>query len=121
MGNPTGAAYIFQKENDQWVEKAKLIASDAKNQDWFGISVSTSGELAIVGAPGTDGGGSAYIFELYDEQWVQKHKLSATDAQEQDNFGIAVSISGDTAVVGAYGEDGGAGDPTSNAGAAYIY
>jgi predicted secreted protein len=56
-------------------------------------------------------------------------KITASDAQASDNFsgnsnyGRAVSIDSDGSylAVGAYGEDGGAGDPLSSAGAVYIY
>ena len=37
-------------------------------------------------------------------------KLLASDAQAQDSFGLSVAVSGDTAVVGAWGEDAGGGD-----------
>jgi hypothetical protein len=47
--------------------------------------------------------------------------LRASDTQAGDSFGFAVAVSGDTAVVGAYAEDGGAGDPLSNEGAAYVF
>ena len=47
---------------------AKLTASDGAGIDYFGVSVSISGDYAIVGAhydddKGTDSG-SAYIFDL---------------------------------------------------------
>ncbi|MCH8066348.1 MAG: FG-GAP repeat protein, partial [Chloroflexi bacterium] len=44
-------------------------------------------------------------------------KLLASDAQAGDRFGVSVAVSGDTAVVGAHGEDAGG----SNAGAAYVF
>jgi hypothetical protein len=48
-------------------------------------------------------------------------KLTASDAQANDFFGRSVFISGDTIVVGAAEENGGPGDPTSSAGAAYVF
>ena len=44
-------------------------------------------------------------------------KLTASDAQFNDQFGQSVAVSGDTAVVGAFGEDAGG----SDAGAAYVF
>jgi len=44
-------------------------------------------------------------------------KITASDAQGDDNFGKTVAIDGDYAIVGAHLED----DGGSNAGAAYIY
>jgi len=48
-------------------------------------------------------------------------KLTASDAADYDVFGYSVAISGDTLVVGAPFEDGGAGDPLNAAGAAYVF
>ena len=47
----------------------------------------------------------------------QTAKLTASDAAGNDNFGYAVSISGDTALIGAYKDD----DNGSNSGSAYIF
>jgi hypothetical protein len=47
----------------------------------------------------------------------QATKLRASDAENYDCFGRSVAISGDTVIVGAYGEDG----TGSDLGAAYVY
>lgn len=112
------AAYIFQLVNGEWVEKKKFNATDAQDHDWFGASVSISGEVAIVGAPFRDVG-VAYIFALENEEWIEKQKLTASDAQIDDMFGYSVSISGDTTIVGAISEDGA--NSMINTGAAYIF
>ena len=44
-------------------------------------------------------------------------KLTASDAQADDDFGFSVAVSGDTAIVGAYHEDAGG----SDASAAYVF
>ena len=130
-----GAAYVFERNQggaDNWGEVTILRASDAQAVDFFGSSVSISGDTLVVGAYFEDGGagdplsmaGAAYVFERNQggaDNWGEVTILRASDAQVGDGFGYAVSISGDTLVVGAYGEDGGAGDPKSSAGAAYIF
>ena len=49
-----------------WTQQAQLTASDGESGDYFGASVSISGDYAIVGAHGDDDrgslSGSAYIF-----------------------------------------------------------
>ncbi len=111
---------------------AKLTASDAQAGDYFGWSVSISGDTVIVGARGEKGGpgdpaswaGAVYVFERNQggaDNWGQVQILRASDAQAYDNFGYSVAISGDTVVVGAFQEDGGPGDPLQGAGAAYIF
>jgi len=53
LGQGPGFAYIFARNAggaDNWGEVVKLTASDAAAGDYFGVSVSISGDLAIVGA-----------------------------------------------------------------------
>ena len=44
-------------------------------------------------------------YPLTIDPWVQAAKLTASDGGKFDSFGESVSISGDTIVVGAYGDD----------------
>jgi len=123
----SGSAYVFGRDvggADNWGEVAKLTASDAALDDFFGTSVSISGDTAIVGADTDDDGGSAsgsaYVFGRDvggADNWGQVAKLTASDAAGGDLFGISVSISGDTAIVGARGGDG----PVVNSGSAYVF
>ena len=81
-------------------------ASDGAASDKFGISVSISGDYAIVGAHLVDGDaktdqGAAYIFARQDGTWLEQAKLTASDGRAGDNFGISVGINGDYVVVGA--------------------
>ncbi|MDP8238924.1 MAG: FG-GAP repeat protein [Candidatus Hatepunaea meridiana] len=89
--------------------ETKITADDAAAFDYFGESVSISGEYAVVGARGDDDGGSAsgsaYIFVRDGADWTEQAKLTADDAAEGDGFGHSVSISGGYAVVGAKGDD----------------
>ena len=104
-GNASGSAYIFKRTDTSWVEEAKLLASDGVASDWFGKSVSISGDYAVVGATDDDdngnASGSAYVFKRTDTSWVQEAKLLASDGAAFDVFGWSVSISGDYIVVGA--------------------
>jgi len=45
-----GAAYIFKRDGTIWNHQAKLIAFDCKIGNFFGSSVSISGDYSIVGA-----------------------------------------------------------------------
>ena len=120
-GDDSGSAYIFRFNGSSWVQEAKLLASDGADDDWFGYSVAISGDTAVVGAYGDDDNGnlsgSAYIFRFNGSSWVQEAKLLASDGAEGDWFGFSVAISGDTAVVGAYGDD----DNGDLSGSAYIF
>ncbi|MCH8251512.1 MAG: hypothetical protein IID36_03560, partial [Planctomycetes bacterium] len=95
-------------------EQAKLTASDAAEYVEFGASVSVSGDTALVGAAYDDCAagnecGSAYVYRFNGTSWVEEQKLTASDAAANDEFGRSVSVSGDTAVVGAFWDDCAAG------------
>ena len=119
----SGAAYIFEFKNGTWSETAKLTGSDADDYDYFGLSVSISGDKAIVGAHFNEGNngassGSAFIFELINGTWIEKAKLTASDGVTSDQFGFSVSISGNKAIIGAQLDDNG---NDLNSGSAYIF
>ena len=120
-GYASGSAYIFKRTGTTWVQEDKLLPTDGATLDRFGVSVSISGDYAIVGAIfHNDNGlesGSAYLFKRTGTTWVQEDKLLPTDGAEGDQFGVSVSISGDYAVVGAYLN----GDNGLESGSAYIF
>ena len=120
-GSISGSAYVFKRTGTSWAQEAKLLPSDGETADHFGISVSISGDYAVVGAyQDNDNGansGSAYVFKRTGTSWTQEVKLLPSDGAAGDFFGWSVSISGDYAVVGAFGHD----DNGSDAGSAYVF
>ena len=124
-GENSGSAYLFQKPVTGWedmTETAKLTASDGAQEDQFGNSVSISGDTAVAGAWSDDGcRGSGYVFDRDEggpDSWGQVAKLTASDGASSDYFGTAVSISGDTAVIGAAFVDDDSGE---DSGSAYVF
>ena len=124
-GNDSGSAYLFTRASDgTWSQTAKLTASDGAAGDEFGYSVAVDGDTAVVGASGNDDrgndSGSAYVFVKPATGWAtgtQTAKFTASDGATEDIFGWSVAVDGDTAVVGAYGDD----DKGSNSGSAYVF
>jgi len=116
-----GGAYVYRFNGSSWVEEAKLTASDAAGLDYFGRSVAISGNVIVIGAPQDDDAGpesgSAYVFRYNGSGWVEEAKLTAFDGWTGDYFGYSVSVSADTAVIGAYQDNEGA----SDAGSAYVF
>jgi hypothetical protein len=119
----TGLLLVFSF-NPLIASEKKLKAEDGSQFDKFGYATAISGDFVIIGAPGEDNGafdrGSAYIFykdEGGSNNWGQKVKLIASDADASDQFGMAVDIDGDIALVGARFEDSNG----QNAGAAYVF
>lgn len=119
----TGSAYVFRHDGENWMEAAKLTASDAAKNAEFGSSVSLSGDFAVIGAQKEDdvasGSGAAYVFRFDGVNWNEQYKLTASDLWRPRNarFGMAVSLDGDVGVVGADGTDA-FGDQT---GSAYVF
>ena len=117
-----GAAYVFVRNPlGAWVEEAKLTASDAGANDFFGRSVAVSGNVIVVGAPNEDlpnNGGAAYVFSRANGIWTEDVKLSPADISADDLFGTAVAIDGNTIVVGAPNWDG---NTQTNNGTVYVY
>lgn len=106
----------------QPLEEAVLTALDGGAEDEFGYAVAVDGSTAVVGAPFDDDGGadsgSAYVFTRSGGTWSQQAKLTASDAEAEDEFGHTVAVDGDTTVVGAPWEDG---DGEDDNGAAYVF
>jgi hypothetical protein len=83
--------------------------------------MATDGDTLVVGAQFGDARGNdaglAYVFERRGEQWQPTAVLSASDARAGDQFGLTVSVSGDTVAVGARLVDG----PAVDVGATYVF
>ena len=97
-------------------ETVKLIDPNPANAVQMGFSVAISGDTAIVGAPGkANNRGSAFICVRSGNTWTLQQEITGTDSTSDDHFGWSVSISGETAVVGAYDLN------ENDLGAAYVF
>jgi hypothetical protein len=136
---------VFVRSGSVWSQQAYLKASNTGAGDNFGTSVAVSGDTAVVGAvreqsnaTGVNGNqtdnsanfsGAAYVFVRSGGVWSQQAYLKASNTEVNDMFGSSVAVTGDTAVVGALGEDSSAtgvngneadnGQP--NSGACYVF
>jgi hypothetical protein len=125
-GTRAGSAYVFTRTGTSWTEQTKLTASDGATGDFFGFSVSLSGDgtTALVGAYRADTAagfdvGAAFVFTRTGTSWTEQRKLTAGDGTDSDHFGYSVALSGDgnTALVGANLDDTAGGDE----GSAYVF
>jgi len=153
----SGAAFVFSRgSTGSYTQQAFLKApfvsgnfSTITSGDGFGgsVSISHSGDLVVVAAPGDDSNavgidgnagdnsstdsGAAYVFGRARGSWVQRRFVKASNTGAGDFFGAEVLMSGDgnTLVCSATSEDSASagvdGDQTSNAltssGAAYVF
>ncbi len=120
-----------------------LKALNAGEVDQFGSALALDGDTLVIGAPFEDANtddpvlgfnehdyGAVYVFERNNGVWSQQAYLTASNPGEEDLFGSAVAIDGDTIVVSADGEEGdinsdgtiaGSNDNRNNAGAVYVF
>ena len=148
----SGAAYVFRFNtiSKAWAQQAYFKASNTVANDFFGASISLSGDgnTLAVGATGEDSSatgvngaqnnndasraGAVYLFRFStgSSSWFQQAYIKASNTGTNDRFGSSVSLSadGNTLAVGALFEDGsatnvgGADDNgTDNAGAVYVF
>ena len=97
------------------VEAQKLLASDGEGRAPIGEVVAVDGDTTVIGAcRDAKRRGSAYVFTRRGGAWAQQAKLTASDGERDDHFGISVAVSGDTAVIGASGDD-------ESRGSAYVF
>jgi hypothetical protein len=140
----SGAAYVFVRSGTTWSQQAYLKASNPEPSDYFGTSVAISGNTVVIGASeedssargvngiqtnnNVDRSGAAYVFVRNGTTWSQQAYLKASNTGTFHYFGYSVAVSGNTVVVGAYGEasntTGVNSTPNasmSSAGAAYVF
>jgi hypothetical protein len=104
-GALVGAAYVFERQPQGWVEIAELRASDGTAGDRFGIAVALDGDRLAVGAPGADAnaidGGAVYVFQRGATGWVETAKLVGVGADIGEALGWSLALEGDTLIAGA--------------------
>jgi hypothetical protein len=118
-GTNSGSAYVFTRTGTTWTQQQKLLASDGAKGDQFSYyGISLDGDTAIIGANHDDdmgaNSGSAYVFTRTGTTWTQQQKLLASDGAAGDDFGFNIALSGNTALIGADGND-------NTSGSAYVF
>lgn len=117
----SGAAYFFEKDQttDKFIQISKVEDPEGKKEDFFGFSVSISGNNAIIGSYGNDDLGNdagkafTYIKDESSNSWRIHHKLYSKKGEKNDFFGYSVAIDGNNVISGSYGHK-------KNKGAAYV-
>jgi PKD repeat protein len=113
---PTGIAHVFALNGTTWTLQTQFSGSSGTGL--FGQAVAISSGSIIVGDPSAffdtpnDPNhpfgvvkGAAYVFTGSDANWSLQQQLAAPDGEQDDFFGQAVAIDGDSAIVGAPGDD----------------
>jgi hypothetical protein len=138
VGQPTaagnmGAAVIYHRTGvNSWGEPDVSTLTAPEPFDYFGTSVSISGEWAVVGGPGRSVTGKtsagmivilrrAAVGNTWNE--VQTFDLAAISQgpESNDRFGYSVATNGSWIAVGARQDDLGDADLNKNYGAVYLF
>lgn len=113
----SGAVYLFERDGTGALRAtAYLKPEDVAANIYFGASLALDGDTLLVGAllghGEVKGAGAVYVFVRDHAGWHQQAKLVPDDATFGDWFGAALSLTGDTALIGA---------PDRLDGAVYVY
>jgi hypothetical protein len=109
LGNDVqGAAYVVSQLSGSQQE---LVASDAAEGAFFGVSVSINalGTRVLVGSPFANlGDGAAYVYDNSKGAWAQSQELVQSNPGGSDAFGYSVALDylGNAALIGAIGRNG---------------
>lgn len=131
----SGAAYVFTRGAEGWVERQRLTAASPREEQRFGWSIDTSGDTIVVGGPylyditRTMPAGEAYVFQRAGDMWQRTGILRANVPRPGDYFGEHVALTSRAIVIGASGDDsagrGVRADPmrtgAKRSGAAYVF
>ena len=115
-----GAAYIFERVNGDWVQRARLVPAGNESRSVFGAAVAIQGDVVVVGAPdhfrnsGPVRTGAVYVFQRSGSSWPMQAKIFANDAESVNYFGRSVDIQDNRIIVGADGDN-------TLGGSAYIF
>lgn len=116
-----GAVYVFEHDGTAWVQRQKIVAPTPEGGDSFGLTLASTSDRLLVGAPGdddsADGGGAVYSYRFDGADWVLDQKLLNSDSTVATSFGYSVAAHGSRAVISMLGYDG----VETNQGALYAY
>jgi hypothetical protein len=113
----SGAAYVFARKGNAWVQQAYLKADPPVEGANFGTSVAIDGDRIAIGARNDTGSGAVYIFERTADTWRKTDRLAIENASSNIAFGATVALHGERLAIGAVAEASGA----SDSGAVFMY
>jgi hypothetical protein len=104
-GVPEGAAFVFVRHAGVWAPQGSMLSvPDGTGYASFGSVLAVDGDTVLIGAPHNpyaDTLGAAYVFVRNGEQWQEQGPALRSGQANNDEFGGAVALSGDTVLIGA--------------------
>jgi type IV secretory pathway TrbD component len=108
----SGAVWAFTRSDGAWSQQGQKLIGGEEGNSQFGVYVALAadGNTALIGGPGDNNdAGAAWVFTRSGGVWSQQAKLIGRGETREDGFGVSVALSadGNTALIGAPGDDGG--------------
>ncbi len=116
-GKKTGTATVYRRVGGVWTFHETLAPFDGDGGDLYGDELVLQGDLLMVGARRHAGTGAVFVYRWDGSNFLFEQKLTPSDGGNQDNFGFAIDLEGEVAVVGADDND----EQGDRAGAAYVF
>ena len=109
QGQMSGSVYFFERNGSDWTETEKFYPPTVETDDFFGSSIDMFGNIAIIGAPGTDNSfnrsGYACYYEYDSNNWILRRILTPSNNSIGDFTGKSVSISSGDVFIGCPFQD----------------
>ena len=117
-----GAVYIFEYEDNDWIEKQKIVPDTLQWNLNFGFKTFAFGDYLLISADGYYGigeySGKAYLYKKYNNQYQLYQEFLPEDGNTQALFSDALLEDGNTIYIGSPRNTNASGEW---AGAVYVY
>jgi hypothetical protein len=102
-----GAAYVFELTQSTWTQVNRFTAPTPSANGRFGIEVAISGlnegtpDRLLIASDENSAAGRVYAFRRGTTNWAATFTINPPTAQAAQDFGRAISMDGDMALIGA--------------------
>lgn len=100
IAEDAGLVYVYEREDNTWVEEAQIVGSGVQAGDRFGVGVALNGTTLAVGTGGSGFSagpqGAIYVFEQGGDVWTETTRLTVMDASSDRPFGGTPLVLSDT-------------------------
>jgi hypothetical protein len=111
-GTNAGHVRVYEWSGTSWVQKGADIDGEAPGDvSGFSVSMSSNGNLVVIGAYGNAGTGTyaghARIYQWNGSSWIQRGTDIDGEAEDDySGFSVSMSSDGNTVAIGAHSNDG---------------
>jgi hypothetical protein len=103
-----GAAWVFTRIGETWTQQGPKLTETENGFFGWSVALSADGNTALIGSPGGELIGAAWVFTRTGETWTQQAKLTGEGESGEGRVGVSVALSedGNTALAGGPGDNG---------------